>query len=712
MDSPKEDNKTENFEYQSVRILNGVGPAVAEKLKRLEIYTIQDVLFHLPLRYEDRTKITAMGSLQLGQQALVEGIIDFCEIKYGGRGRRSLLCYLSDNTGAIVLRFFHFNKAQQNNLSNGKRLRCFGEARRGPTRLEFVHPEYQLIQHNDAVIEQSLTPVYAKTEGVHQTLLKKISDQVLTKINQGELVDWLPEQVRQKHQFPDLVSALSSVHRPHKKTNVFALNECKTKAQQRLLFEELLAHQLSLLQVRFEIRKVSAIKLAVKQDDYSTFINSLSFELTHAQEKVIAEIFADISNGHPMLRLVQGDVGSGKTVVAAAAAMAVVNAGYQFAIMAPTEILAEQHYLNFKQWFAEKDCLLLTGKDKGKVRQQKLNKIVTGESQIIIGTHALFQNDVEFNQLALLVVDEQHRFGVHQRLALREKGGSRNKLKAGVKGRPNNAAPHQLIMTATPIPRSLAMTAYADLDYSVIDELPKGRKPVTTVVVSTSRRDEVVRRIEKACEKGEQAYWVCTLVEESEVLQCQAAQVAAEQLTAELTNVSVGLVHGRMKQQEKQLIVSQFKSKEIDLLVATTVIEVGVDVPNASLMVIENAERLGLAQLHQLRGRVGRGTKQSVCVLMYQPPLSQSGKQRLAILRETNDGFKVAEKDLELRGPGEVLGTRQTGLMQMRIADIVRDESWFMEVKATAEYIIKQHPQAVEPLVRRWLGKANRFANV
>jgi ATP-dependent DNA helicase RecG len=712
MDASNEDNKTENFEYQSVQMLNGVGPAVAEKLKRLEIYNIQDVLFHLPLRYEDRTKLTALGSLQLGQQALVEGIIDHCEIKYGGPGRRSLLCYLSDNTGAIVLRFFHFNKMQQNNLSNGKRLRCFGEARRGPARLEFVHPEYQLIQQNDAVIEQSLTPVYPKTEGVHQTLLKKISDQVLAKINQGELLDWLPEQVRRKHQFPDLVSALSSVHRPHKNVNVFALNECKTKAQQRLLFEELVAHQLSLLQARFEIKKVPAIKLPVKQDDYSAFIKSLSFELTHAQERVIAEIFSDISNGHPMLRLVQGDVGSGKTVVAAAAAMAVVNAGYQFAIMAPTEILAEQHFLSFTQWFEEKKCLLLTGKDKGKVRQKKLNKIFTGESQIIIGTHALFQNDVEFNQLVLLVVDEQHRFGVHQRLALREKGSSRNKLKAEVKDWPNNAAPHQLIMTATPIPRSLAMTAYADLDYSVIDELPKGRKPVTTVVVSTSRRDEIVRRIEKACEQGEQAYWVCTLVEESEVLQCQAAEVAAEQLTAELTNVSVGLVHGRMKQQDKQLIVSQFKNKEIDLLIATTVIEVGVDVPNASLMVIENAERLGLAQLHQLRGRVGRGTKQSVCVLMYQPPLSQLGKQRLAILRETNDGFKVAEKDLELRGPGEVLGTRQTGLMQMRIADIVRDEPWFMEVKATAEYIIKQHPQTVEPLVRRWLGKANRFANV
>ena len=712
MDAAKEDNKAENFEYQSVQILNGVGPAVAEKLKRLEIYNIQDVLFHLPLRYEDRTRLTALGSLQLGQQALVEGIIDHCEIKYGGSGRRSLLCYLSDNTGAVVLRFFHFNKAQQNNLSNGKRLRCFGEARRGPARLEFVHPEYQLIQQNDVVIEQSLTPVYAKTEGVHQTLLKKISDQVLTKINQGELIDWLPEQVRMKHQFPDLVTALSSVHRPHKNANVFALNECKTKAQQRLLFEELLAHQLSLLQARFEIRKLSAIKLPVKQDDYSAFIKSLPFELTHAQEKVIAEIFSDIGNGHPMLRLVQGDVGSGKTVVAAAAAMAVINAGYQFAIMAPTEILAEQHYLNFKQWFEEKKCLLLTGKDKGKVRQQKLNKMLTGESQVVIGTHALFQNDVEFNQLALLVVDEQHRFGVHQRLALREKGSFRNELKGKAKNHCDNIAPHQLIMTATPIPRSLAMTAYADLDYSVIDELPEGRKPVTTAVVSTSRRDEIVRGIEKACEKGEQAYWVCTLVEESEVLQCQAAEVAAEQLTAELTNVSVGLVHGRMKQQDKQLIVSQFKNKEIDLLVATTVIEVGVDVPNASLMVIENAERLGLAQLHQLRGRVGRGTKQSVCVLMYQPPLSQLGKQRLAILRESNDGFKVAEKDLELRGPGEVLGTRQTGLMQMRIADIVRDESWFAEVKATALYIIKQHPEAVGPLVRRWLGKANRFANV
>ncbi len=716
-----EDKKAESFEYQPVQILNGVGQAVAEKLKRLEIYTIQDVLFHLPHRYEDRTKLTAIGALQLGQQALVEGIVDHCEIKPGGRGRRSLLCYLSDDTGAIVLRFFHFNIAQQNNLSAGKRLRCFAEARRGATHLEFIHPEYQIIQQNNnaqnrEVTEQSLTPVYPKTEGIHQSLLKKISDQVLTKINQGELVDWLPEQVKSQHQFPDLVTALCSVHRPHKNTNVFALNQCKTKAQQRLLFEELVAHQLSLLQARVEIKKNLAIKLTVTANEYSAFTKKLSFALTFAQERVIAQIFSDINNAHPMLRLLQGDVGSGKTVVAAAAAMAVINAGYQFAIMAPTEILAEQHFLNFQQWFAVDKCLLLTGKDKGKGRLQKLSKILAGEAQIIVGTHALFQNDVEFKHLVLLVVDEQHRFGVHQRLALREKGRKSDKAKSQLNDYLNDGynsiVPHQLIMTATPIPRSLAMTAYADLDYSAIDELPKGRKPVTTVVVSTARREEVARRIEKACEKGEQAYWVCTLVEESEVLQCQAAEVAAQQLTLELKNVRVGLVHGRMKQQHKQLIVSQFKNKEIDLLVATTVIEVGVDVPNASLMVIENAERLGLAQLHQLRGRVGRGAKQSACVLMYQAPLSQMGKQRLSILRETSDGFKIAEKDLQLRGPGEVLGTKQTGLMQMRIADIVRDEAWFTEVKATAQYIINQHPEAVEPLVRRWLGKANRFATV
>ena len=700
----EDDDNKEGLEYQSVQVLKGVGEAVAEKLKRLEIYNIQDVLFHLPMRYEDRTKITALGSLRPGQQVLVEGVIEHSEVKFMGRGRRSLLCYLSDNTGGIVLRFFHFSKAQQANLSNGTRLRCFGEARRGATRLEIIHPEYQVVQQTDDDIEQSLTPVYPKTEGVHQTLLKKLSDQVLEKISQGELVDWLPAAVAEKYQFPDLVNALLRVHRPWKNENVFALNQCSSKAQQRLLFEELLAHQLSLLQSRYEIKQTTAKKLSIEASDHANFLRQLPFQLTAAQDRVIGEIFADLRQSHPMLRLVQGDVGSGKTVVAAAAARAVIDGGFQFALMAPTEILAEQHVSNFKQWFGEDRCLLLTGKDKGRKRQQKLDRIASGTSQIVIGTHALFQQDVVFRNLVLLVVDEQHRFGVHQRLALREKG----RFVVGQE----NFVPHQLIMTATPIPRSLAMTAYADLDYSVIDELPKGRKPVTTVVVSTARRDEVIDRIEKACENGEQAYWVCTLVEESEFLQCQAAEVTAEQLSTELGGVRVGLVHGRMKQEDKQSVVERFKNREIDLLVATTVIEVGVDVPNASLMVIENAERLGLAQLHQLRGRVGRGGKQSACVLMYQAPLSEMGKQRLGILRETNDGFKVAEKDLQLRGPGEVLGTRQTGLMQMRIADIVRDEKWFPEVKKTASYIIENHPQAVKPLIRRWLGKADRFASV
>ena len=699
-----DDNKKESFEYQSVQVLTGVGPAVAEKLKRLEIYSIQDVLFHLPLRYEDRTRLTPIASVRLGQQVLIEGVIGHSEIKFGGRGRRSLLCHLSDNTGAIVLRFFHFNKAQQSNLATGCRLRCFGEAKRGVSRLEMFHPEYQLISHAGETVEQSLTPVYPKTEGVHQTLLKKISDQVLTKINQGFLIDWLPQPLLQKYGFPDLISALSSVHRPHKDASVEQLNQCASKAQQRLLFEELLAHQLSLLQSRLEIKNNSAQCLPLEKKDYQAFAAELSFELTAAQKRVIKEILGDIQSAVPMLRLVQGDVGSGKTVVAAAAALAAVSNGFQVAIMAPTEILAEQHYINFKRWFDKHVCLLLTGKDKGKKREEKLRSLATGESHIIIGTHALFQAGVHFKHLALLVVDEQHRFGVHQRLALREKGYTGNE---GV-----TVVPHQLIMTATPIPRSLAMTAYADLDYSVIDELPAGRKPVKTVVVSTARRDEVIQRIEQACERGEQAYWVCTLVEESEFLQCQAAEVTAQQLTAELKNIRVGLVHGRMKQQEKQVVIDRFKRRDVDLLIATTVIEVGVDVPNASLMVIENAERLGLAQLHQLRGRVGRGSKQSACVLMYQPPLSEQGKQRLGILRETNDGFKVAQKDLELRGPGEVLGTRQTGLMQLRIADIVRDENWFDEVKYTADIILAEHPEAVQPLIRRWLGKADRFVNV
>jgi ATP-dependent DNA helicase RecG len=715
----------EAFEYQPVTVLKGVGPAVAEKLAKLEIYTIQDVLFHLPLRYEDRTRLTPIGALRFGQQAVIEGVIDHTEIKFGGRrtkGRssRSLLCHISDNTGAIILRFFHFSKAQQERLKKGQRLRCFGEARRGPSSLEMAHPEYQFIteQADSSTLEKALTPVYPKTDGVHQTMLKKLSDQVITRVGEGGLREWLPQALVDQHGFPSLQQALLDVHRPPVDINPLDLDSHSSRAQQRLIFEELIAHQLSLLVARQKIRHEKARELDLPAASLEKFIERLPFALTGAQRRVIDEIYNDIRQEHPMLRLVQGDVGSGKTVVAAAAALPVLEAGLQIAIMAPTEILAEQHYENFSSWFTHRRCLMLSGRDKGSVRQQKLDMIRTGKVNIIIGTHALFQADVVFASLVLLVVDEQHRFGVHQRLALREKGytdqqGGPAAGKPGAGGPDaGRQVPHQLIMTATPIPRSLAMTAYADLDYSVIDELPAGRKPVKTVVISTRRRQEVIDRIESACERGEQAYWVCTLVEESEVLQCQAAEATATQLASELKNVRVGLVHGRMKQAEKQQVVERFRDKQIDLLVATTVIEVGVDVPDASLMVIENAERLGLAQLHQLRGRVGRGSKASACVLLYQPPLSDNGKQRLHILRESNDGFVIAQKDLEIRGPGEVLGTRQTGLMQFRIADIVRDELWFGAVKQAAENILRHHPASVRPLVRRWLGKADRFSQV
>jgi ATP-dependent DNA helicase RecG len=701
-------DQDDSFEYRSVTTLKGVGPAVAEKLAKLDIHTIQDVLFHLPLRYENRTRIVPIGSLQPGQQAVIEGVIEHSEVKYGGRrvrGRsgRSLLCYLSDGSGGVLLRFFHFNASQQANLAEGVRLRCFGEVRAGARQLEISHPEYRRMFDNSATeVDDRLTPVYPKTEGVHQTLMRSMAAEVIKQLEAGNVKDWLPESIRKQYAFPDLQTAISTVHQPDPGVSLQAIEACQHPAQRRLVFEELLAHQLSLAQLRKRIQSRKAQRLLLGRDDYSAFVAQLGFDLTRAQQKVIAEILHDLSTATPMLRLLQGDVGSGKTVVAACAVLAAVISGKQAAVMAPTEILAQQHFENFSRWFDQDKhpCILLTGKHKGKARAQRLEAITSGEALIVIGTHALFQDEVEFNDLALAIIDEQHRFGVHQRLALQQKG----------KGK--NSAPHQLIMTATPIPRSLAMTAYADLDYSAIDELPAGRKPVSTVVVSDTRRQEVIDRVANACQHGEQAYWVCTLIDESEVLQCQAAEEAAAQLTEELHDLSIGLVHGRMKQAEKSAAVEKFRQKAIDLLVATTVIEVGVDVPNASLMVIENAERLGLAQLHQLRGRVGRGSRKSVCLLMYHAPLSDQGRQRLSILRETSSGFVVAEKDLEMRGPGEVLGTRQTGLLQLRIADIVREQAMLPEIRRAAASIMQQHPECVQPLIRRWLGSAERYGAV
>ena len=701
-------DQDDSFEYRSVTTLKGVGPAVAEKLAKLDIHNVQDVLFHLPLRYEDRTLVVPIGALLPGQQAVIEGVIEHAEVKYGGRrvrGRsgRSLLCYLADGSGGIVLRFLHFNAAQQANLVEGVRLRCFGEVRAGTRQLEMSHPEYRrMFENSTTAVEDRLTPVYPKTEGVHQTLMRNMAGQVLAQLEAGSVKDWLPEAIRKQHDFPDLQTAIRTVHQPAPDVSLQDIESCKHPAQRRLVFEELLAHQLSLAQLRKRILSRKAQPLLLDRDAYGAFVAQLGFELTRSQQKVTAEILHDLSRPTPMLRLLQGDVGSGKTVVAACAVLAAVVNNKQAAVMAPTEILALQHYENFSSWFDQDKhkCILLTGKHKGKARAQRLAAIASGEALIIIGTHALFQDEVEFKHLALAVIDEQHRFGVHQRLALQQKGKN------------TKSVPHQLIMTATPIPRSLAMTAYADLDYSAIDELPKGRKPVSTVVVSDSRRQEVIDRVANACKHGEQAYWVCTLIEESEVLQCQAAEDAAAQLSTELDDLNIGLVHGRMKQAEKSMAVEKFRQCEIDLLVATTVIEVGVDVPNASLMVIENAERLGLAQLHQLRGRVGRGSRKSVCVLMYHAPLSAQGKQRLSILRETSSGFVVAEKDLEMRGPGEVLGTRQTGLLQLRIADIVREQAMLPDIKHAAAIILQQHPECVQPLIRRWLGSAERYGEV
>ena len=692
----------------SVEALHRVGPHLATKLKKLGLYSIQDLLFHLPLRYIDRTQITPIGGIQPMTEVVIEGEVRASDIVFGRR--RSLVCRIQDHSGVVTLRFFHFNRAQQERLKPGTKLRCFGEVRRGKSGVELYHPEYQTLdQANPPALEDKLTPIYPATEGITQSRIRDLCSQALERLKDQSIPELLPTDLgrglRQELAY-SLPQALRLLHNPPPGTALNLLAEGEHPAQQRLAAEELIAHNLSLLKLRQQVQQQQAPVLTEDKSAATAFLEQLPFSLTAAQHRVAAEISSDISTAIPMLRLVQGDVGSGKTVVAALAAMQAIANGHQVALMAPTEILADQHRINFEQWLRPLGIRVayLTGKVKGKAREVQLGAIADGTAKMVIGTHALFQESVEFYDLGLSIIDEQHRFGVHQRLALRKKGFSVEGLNL------RGPAPHQLIMTATPIPRTLAMSAYADLDCSVIDELPPGRMPVETVVLSNLRRNDVIARVRASCGTGRQAYWVCTLIEESDVLEAQAAEVTSAELQLMLPELSIGLVHGRLKPREKLEIMAAFKAGEIDLLVATTVIEVGVDVPNASLMIIENSERLGLSQLHQLRGRVGRGSQSSHCVLLYSPPISGNGSARLKIMRETTDGFKIAEKDLELRGPGEVLGTRQTGDMQLHIADLQRDAYMLPQIKQLAQDLLLNYPQNVDALITRWLGQSEQYA--
>ncbi|GAA5216286.1 ATP-dependent DNA helicase RecG [Corallincola platygyrae] len=679
--------------------LKGVGPKVAEKLEKLGLKTVQDLLFHLPYRYEDRTRIYPIASLMPGITGTVCGEITGCDISFGRK--RMLRVRVNDGSGLITLRFFTFSAAQKNSFVVGKWVRCFGEVKTGAQSLEIIHPEYTIGEPEQLrEMEQALTPVYPTTEGLKQLSLRKLSDQAVAMLGRHQLAELLPAELL-THKV-SLTQALQRLHRPPPDISLERLELGQDPAQQRLALEELTAHQVSVRLLRRQSDQHQAQPVTSSGELQSRLLSSLPFSPTGAQQRVVSEITADLRQPHPMMRLVQGDVGSGKTLVAAMAASLVLEQGQQVALMAPTELLAEQHAINLAGWFEPLGIKLawLAGKQRAKARNQALEQIASGDAQLIVGTHAIFQDQVQFKQLALVIVDEQHRFGVHQRLALREKGGE------------GSCYPHQLIMTATPIPRTLAMTAYADLDTSVIDELPPGRTPVTTVAVPDTRRDEVISRVSQACLDGKQAYWVCTLIEESEVLQCQAAEDTAATLQELLPQIRVGLVHGRMKADEKQAVMASFKAGEIDLLVATTVIEVGVDVPNSSLMIIENPERLGLAQLHQLRGRVGRGSVTSHCVLLYHAPLSDTATKRLGVLRQTNDGFQIAQHDLEIRGPGELLGTRQTGLAQMKIADLTRDQGLIPSAQQLAQRIVQNHPQLVSPLQQRWLPYQLQYGSV
>ncbi|MCH9643450.1 MAG: ATP-dependent DNA helicase RecG [Gammaproteobacteria bacterium] len=687
-----------------ISLLKGVGPKTRQNLAQLNIHSIEDLLFHLPLRYEDRTRITTMGALQPGDRVLIEGVVTKTTII--GRGRPSLISRIEDDTGFVMLRFFHFNAQQRQRLmTDGLRLRCFGEVRQGRMGgLEMIHPEYRELMYADEImLSDRLTATYPTTQGLSQPMWRKMMHQALAFLKTDMvLTELLPDALLSQLKLASLKAALIFVHEPPAGIDVKQLMEGVHPAQQRLAFEELLAHHLSLQRLRQKLRRRSAVCIDNPGTLAEQLRQKLPFTLTAAQQRVLQEVDADIRQPYPMMRLLQGDVGSGKTIVSALAILKVVEQGHQAALMAPTELLAEQHFANVSAWFEGLNIKVgfLVSALKKKQHEEVVNQLVRGDIDVMVGTHALFQEAVRFKNLALIVVDEQHRFGVHQRLALKQKA-----VEAGIH-------PHQLIMTATPIPRTLAMTAYADLDYSVIDELPPGRQPIQTVLISNDKRMQVLERVRASCQESRQVYWVCTLIDESEALQCQAAEVVSVELKQALAPLTVGLVHGRMKSEDKEAMMQTFKAGDIDVLVATTVIEVGVDVPNASLMVIENAERLGLAQLHQLRGRVGRGSIQSHCVLLYQTPLSSQARQRLKVMRESTDGFYIAEQDLLMRGPGEVLGTQQAGMMRFRVADLNRDQGLLPHIKEAQRYFEQAPEETTSRLIGRWIHHAADYAQV
>jgi len=694
-------NKSLDLADLSVQYFKGIGPQVAQKLAKIGLHSAQDVLFHLPYRYQDRTRITPLAHLRPGEHAVIEGQVIRHQVQQYGK-RRSLICTMRDSSGLITLRFFNFNSQQVEQFAASPRIRCFGEIRFAPQGLQLIHPEYQVLSPDaPIVVEEHFTPVYPSTEGITQRQLRQLAAQVIGLFKTGkEIREWLPANVREELALPELKEAIEFLHYPPPDTTLSLLEAGEHPAQKRLILEELLAYQLSMQRLRARVQEQSAPALTVDEALFKNFLENLSFKLTSAQQRVWQEIQNDLKKPLPMLRLVQGDVGSGKTVVAALAALQAVADGFQVALMAPTEILAEQHYQQFVKWLNPLNIQMefLKGKLTAKDKRAAYAALAEGTAHVVIGTHALVQEEVTFAKLGLVIIDEQHRFGVDQRLALTSKGID------------NNLRPHQLIMTATPIPRSLAMSLYAHLDCSAIDEMPPGRQPVITVAIADTRRNEVITRVRESCKKGQQVYWVCTLIEESEQLTCQAAEKTAALLIENLPELKIGLVHGRLPAIEKAKVMDAFKKGEIHLLVATTVIEVGVHVANASLMIIENPERLGLAQLHQLRGRVGRGDAQSHCVLLYQQPLSHMARERLDVLRKTHDGFVIAERDLQLRGPGEMLGTKQTGLARLRIADLVRDKELLPQVQKLANRMLKEFPDHVDPLIQRWLQDNEQYS--